>query len=277
MYSWKDRIKDWVNNTKGRLTYWADTTGPWTRILTAVGIALVITAIILAAAMPSRGEVEANKVDIGEAQNSIGLISEALATKASQAALDTLEAELDTLDEDVTGTLEDQAGDISGLTTRMGNAEHKVSDAQDDITIMQGNITTMQDTLNKLPNSPPEGYLTGTFGDYTLHAESSEAGNFTANVHLMYSRAFSCNGTYVECQEYFYSGIDWAKATPAYATIVTYNRTAWGISQVWWNIGTFELEANTEKTIDITCVGLNSTWEPSFAYVGVWPILNEAA
>lgn len=152
------------------------------------------------------------------------------------------------------------AFNISVLQTRIGTAEDRIQEAREDIA--------------NLPGSPPEGYLTGTFGNYTLHAKCSTAGNYTANVHLVYSRAFGYAGTYNETIANFYTGINWTQATPAYCTVVTFNGTAWGISQVWWNIGTFELVANAEKVVAITFGGLNSTYEPDFAYVEVFPVLK---
>ena len=123
-------------------------------------------------------------------------------------------------------------------------------------------------------NSPPEGYLTGTLGSYTLHAKCREAGNFTANVYLVYSQAFGCNATYEECQQYFYSRINWAQSPPAYNTVATFNGTAWGVSQVWFNIGTFTMTANNETAVAVNFGGLSSAYEPDFAYVEVWPVLK---
>jgi hypothetical protein len=133
----------------------------------------------------------------------------------------------------------------------------------------EGRITTVE-----AQNSPPEGYLTGTAGNYTLHAKSSESGNFTANVHLVYSRAFGYNGTYEDAQQYFYSGINWTQTTPSYATVVTFNGTAWELSELWFNIGTFAMTANNETAVDIKFSGLNSTYNPDFAYAEIFPVLS---
>ena len=107
-------------------------------------------------------------------------------------------------------------------------------------------------------------------GNYTLSVKSDEAGNFTAKVHLVYSRAFGCNGTYSECQQTFYSGINWTTGTPAYATEVTFDGTDWSLTELWWNVGPITLAADTEVALNITCTSLNATWEPDYTYVEVY-------
>lgn len=236
MYNFKDRLVDWAN-----------TKGAWTHILVAAGIALLFAAIILAAAMPSKVAVNANAVDIGELRDAIGVISNGLGVKASKADLD-----------GVNDALGEQAGDISVLVSRVGNAE--------------GRLNTVEDGLANLPGNSFEAHLTGVFGNYTLSIMSNEAGNFTANVHLVYSPSVGNATGYSEALNDFYAGINWTALVPAYMCLVTFNGTAWGVSEVWWNICTFSLIANTEKTIAVTCAGLNSTWEPSFAYVEVYRI-----
>ena len=251
MYSWKDRLTDWANQR-----------GAWTHILVAVGVTLLITTVILAAAMPSKGVVNANVVGIGKVQTTIGTIADGLAKKATR-------TEFDDLSEVVTDALDDRVGNITGLVSRMNTTEAKLDEARTD-------ITAIQDSLAGLVCSPPEAYLTGTFGDYILHAKSSDAGYFTANVHLVYSAPIHTGNTttHDEILSAFYSGIIWVETTPSYAAVATFNGTAWGISEVWWNVGTFELAANDETVMDISCAWLNSAWEPNFAYVEVWPILK---
>lgn len=155
--------------------------------------------------------------------------------------------------------------DISALQSRMGTAEDKIQEAQEDIA--------------NLPGSPPEGYLTGDFGSYTLHAKCSIAGNYAAKVNLVYSPPMGVGNatTMDEAVAAFYSSVNWAEASvPDYICGITYsgNTTSWGISQVWWNTGTFELVANTEKSVAVTFGGLNVTYEPDFAYAEVYPVLK---
>lgn len=261
MYSFKDRLRDWVSNLKGRLGDWANQRGAWSHILMAVGITLVVLAIVLGAAMPSKGQVNTNKVDIGGIKNSLAAVVDGLTTKASQAALD----EFSTT---VTGALGDQELDITALQARANATDNKINEAK-------GDINAIRNDLEELTCSPPEGYLAGSFGNYTLYAECNEAGNFTANVHLVYSPMVGTAANHTAIVDSFYASVDWGvNATiPSYVPVPSFDGTAWGISEVWWNVGTFALAAKTEKAIDITCAGLNSTWAPSYAYVEVWPVL----
>lgn len=230
MYSWKDRLIDWANQR-----------GAWTHFLVAVGAALVITAIILAAAMPSKSAVNANADCIGELQSTLGIVVDALGTKASKTGL-----------QELTDALGIQAGDISLLGNRVRNTETR--------------LNTVEGDLAELTCTPPEAHLTGTFGEYTLHIKSSEAGNFTADVHLIYSPPLWIDGGNTTVEEIlagFTTSSGWVTPT------VSYNGTVWAVTGVGFNIGTFELAADTETTIPVTCTGLNSTWEPTFAYVEV--------
>jgi len=251
MYSWKDKLIDWANQR-----------GAWTRILMAVGITMLIVAIILGAAMPSKGVVETNKVDIGGLKNTMDDVVDGLATKASH-------NELEDLSETVTNALGDQAADISDVDERTRIAEEKLTQARTD-------IAAIQEDVAGLTYSPPEGYLTGAFGNYTLHAKSNDAGNFTARVHLVYSPMVVSAANQTAAVDGFYGSVDWSvNATiPGYVPVVAFDGTTWGINEIWWNVGIFELAAKTEKAIDITCAGLNSTWEPSYVYVEVWPVIQ---
>lgn len=240
MYSWKDKLIDWANQK-----------GAWTHILMGAGIALVIAAIILGAAMPSKGVVNTNAADISDLKNTMGTVADALSNKASQAEFDAWEA-------DVNNALTDYAEDINDFGDRMNNAETRLNAVENDVA--------------EFTYSPPEVYLGGEFPDYTLHAKSSETGTYTANVHLVYEAPILGTANYTQAVEDFYAGLTDSAAD--YVPVVTFNGMDWGVSEVWWNIGTFELVVKTETTIDITCAGLNSTWEPSFAYVEVWPILK---
>jgi len=170
------------------------------------------------------------------------------------------------------------AADLAGVTSQTVGLAANLSALETRQDIDHAKIVEHGQTLTTLTGSPPEGYLTGTFanstGNYTLHARCSEAGNFTANVHLFYSRAFGFNGTYEEAQQYFYSGINWTQGTPWYRTVITYNSTDWHLSELWWNIGVFALTANNETTIPVVFGGLNATYAPDFAYVDIWPVLQ---
>lgn len=119
-------------------------------------------------------------------------------------------------------------------------------------------------------HSLPESYLTGTFPDYTLYVKSGEASNFTANVHLAYWPAVGNATSYNRTLTEFYAGINFTASPPAYVPVITFNGTAWGTSEIWFNIGIYEIETLTKAIIPITCWGLNLT--PSFAYVEVYSV-----
>lgn len=159
---------------------------------------------------------------------------------------------------------------IIGTTTATNS--HDIDTLQAWVDGAEARITTVE-----AQNSLPEGYLTGTVGNYTLHAKCSEAGNFTANVHLVYSPPVISDNTSTqdETLQAFYGSINWtAPMVRDYVPTLTYNSTAWQVSQVWFNIGTFAMTANNETAVDIIFSGLNSTYNPDFAYVEVWPVLK---
>jgi hypothetical protein len=159
---------------------------------------------------------------------------------------------------------------ISATTTENSNA---IQTLQTWAAGAEGRITTVE-----AHGSPPEGYLTGnTIGNYTLHARCSEAGNFTANVNLVYSTPVSLGNatTYDEAVQVFKVTINWtAPNVKPYVPVIAYNGTSWGVSQVWFNIGTFAMTANNETAVAILFGGLNSTYAPAFSYVEVYSVLK---
>lgn len=327
MYSWKDRLVEWI-----------DQRGAWTRILVAVGIMVVITIIILLAAIPSKSAVNDNTAGISEVQTTLGTkasqselnswsqnISKKLGTLATAASLANAinqikESDIKTMQGRLTtaeGKLEDAGIDIDALVTQAAihginittlkawsdNMSITISDAiaqikvatnqtminEQDIVVLEaltdsitGNVTAMFTTLLDIEgdledamNSPPEAYLTGTFGNYILHAKSNVAGDFTANVHLVFSPPLGVGNatTYSQAVANFYASLIWmAPNIKAYVPVPTYNGIDWGISEVWWSVDTFELAANTETNFNIIFGGLAAM--PSFAYVVIYPALK---
>ena len=251
---WTDRVKETLNTHKATVI----------AVVIAIAVAAAISGGMIHELAPSKSTHNADMTRLdGEmsamTNHVVGLTNDV----EDIVALGPLATEDDlvTIGNQTVGN----AFNISALQTRVGTAEDRIQEAREDIA--------------NLPSSPPEGYLTGTFGNYTLHAKCSTAGNFTANINLVYSTPISVGNatTQDEVLDAFYSSINWAATSvPDYVCDLTCNENAstWGISQVWFNIGTFELVANTEKAVAIPFGGLNSTYEPGFAYVEVFPVLK---
>lgn len=241
MYRTIDRIRDYIGDHKETII----------KVAVVVAIAAIISAIMVLGLAASKGAID--KID-----NSVAALDadvDGIMALGSLATVDQLES--------IGNRTQNNQYNIGDLQTRLGNVENL--------------FNTMQNDLAEALCSPPEGYLTGTVGNYTLHARASKGGNFTANVHLVYSPPLSAGNatTQGKALQAFYESIDWAVPyLRDYVCTLTYSDTAWGISRVSFNIGTFTLEANTERTLDIIYSGLNSTYEPDFAYVELYPILE---
>lgn len=236
----------------------------WVKIAIAVVVAVIVSAIILHIQAPSKAEVN----------NLEGRVS-AMGTHVAGTDAD-VDSNADAID-----AIEDQVGNLTeeqfnGVANKVSLHDSSVNSLKGRMATAEGNITAIRAELATV-GSPPEGYLTGSFGNYTLHAEASDAGNFTANINLVYSppKIVGNGTTYDQAVSDFYSGIDYAAANGTkYACEVIYTGSAWGVSRVYWNIGTFELAANAEKAINIPFAGLNSTYKPSFAYAELYLALK---
>ena len=222
------------------------------QVIVVMAIAVVVCAIMTPQLAPNKGYVNTAitglETDMAQASASINTLGTNLDTR-----MDTLE------------------GDTHGFGSRIDAIGADLSTLQGWSTLIDPRITALESQ-----NSPAEGYLTGTFGNYTLHAKCKEAGNFTANVHLVYVPAVTVdNATYEDALAAFYGSINWtAPAVKAYVPTLTYNSTAWQVSQLWFNIGTFAMTANNETAIDIIFSGLGSAYNATFAYVEVWPVVK---
>jgi hypothetical protein len=246
--SFKDRIAE----HKGSIIRW----------VAIVGIAAIISAIMVMALAVDKGiytkgmdRAEAGITAMGSKVADIQSDVDGILARGPLAT----SAELTAVGNKVLA----QAANISEIKTRMDSAEM--------------GITTLQQAMG----SPPEGYLTGTFGNstgnYTLHAKCSEAGNFTANINLVYSAPVSLGNTttYDGAMQVFYGSVNWTAAnTTVYVPTLAYNSTAWRVSKVQFSIGVFPLTANNETAIPVVFSGLNATYEPNFAYVEIYPALK---
>jgi len=244
-YGLKDRIIDAIKAFNDRLNLSKES---WAHIGIAAGIAILISGLIILAAVPGKGIYDDYIARLDDAISDIN---------------DTLGQGTFATDDDLVsifGQLTDHAGNISWLNNHIGNVEDKVNSVQDDV--------------SKIICSSPDAHLEGMAGNYTLYVKSGHAGEFTANVHLVYSPPVSAgNATnYSAAVDYFYAGINWTIANHSYTPMAAFNGTAWGTSRVSFNIGTFTLEAHTEAIIGIVFTGLEH--EPAYGYVDIHQVIS---
>ena len=243
MYSWKERIADWWHRTTEGLEL---TKAAWVQICVAVGLAALVFGIIIGISIPGI------RADIARQADELASNLTAMAGQG-QAARDELEA-----------SIADELSDLwNALDTNLTEFGRRMAD-------MGTDWDELQALLGSLNRTESSAYLAGTFGNYTLHVKSLTGGNFTANVHLAYAPAVGNATSYADALGWFHSGINWTVlGVPSYICGVTFNGTAWGISEVGFNVGIIPLVADEWAEFNITCAGLNSTWEPSFGYAEV--------
>lgn len=248
MYTWKERLIDWWHRVAEGLEL---TKGEWVCICVMAALSILMSGIVMGMIIPGiRADIARQADDF--AGNLTALTSQ------GQAARDQLEASM-------TGEISDL---WNALDTNLTEFGRRMGDTRTDL----DGVRALVDSLNR---TEPSAYLAGAFGNYTLHVMSLTGGNFTANVHLAYSPGV---GNMTECTAalgYFYAGVNWTSDfVPAYVCSPSFNGTGWGISEVWFNIGAFPLVAEEWAAFNITCAGLNITWEPDFAYAEVFPVLR---
>lgn len=239
-YGIKDRIVDMARNLAEKLSLSKETL---IHIGLAILLAVGISAGIAVGVSPNTDELN-NDIDaLGQTDDYILTTIDAL------------------LNQDAVAT-----SAIGGINSTV----HGQVASIDDLTLL---LNGLQVDLDNLICSPPDSYLDGTFGDYTLYVKSNKAGEFTANVYMVYSPPLSAgNATnYTAAVEYFYAGINWTLANHLYIPTISFNGTAWVICQVSFNIGAFILEAHTEATIEIQVEGFDYT--PTVVYIEIYETL----
>lgn len=237
MYSWKERLADWWHRVTER---WGITREVWVHILMSCGIIMVVVAIILGISI---GGMKADIRQQSEqfAQDLAGIIGQ------QQAGYDQFQANM-------TEQLDDMGGEIQ-------------NDLQALIGAMQAELDQLQSDLGSLTAA----YLTGEYGNYSVHVKALVGGNFTVNVHLQYSPGKGNSTDYAAALDYFYTSVNWTMGgVPSYVCSPTFNGTAWVITDVWFNIGSFALHPDGVSILPVACTGLNTTWVPDLAYVDVF-------
>ncbi|MCK4714239.1 MAG: hypothetical protein KAT35_01585, partial [Candidatus Aenigmarchaeota archaeon] len=135
-------------------------------------------------------------------------------------------------------------------------------------------LTIMQAELDQLQSgswNEASAHMAGEYPNYTLHMRSMIGGNFTANVHLHYVPGMGNSSNYTAALDYFCTAVDWTmEDVPSYVCQPAFNGTAWVITDIWFNVGLFELGQDQDAALPVSCVGLNSTWVPTLVYVDVF-------
>jgi hypothetical protein len=219
-----------------------------------IAIAVLVSAIMIMQLAATNGDIAAEATRVDTEFAGVTTHINTLGTSLNN-RMDDVEAIAETAGAGAT----ENSNDIDALQTWADEADARIATAE-------------------AQNSPPEGYLTGNFSsNYTLHAICDTAGNYTANINLVYLTPVAVgNTTQEDALQAFYGSINWTGKVPSYICTTTYsgNTTTWGISKVSWNIGTFPMAANNETLVDIIPAGLNSTYTPDFAYAELWPVLK---
>jgi hypothetical protein len=157
MYSWKDRIKDWWYRVSER---WELRREVWVHIGIAVVIALGLTGIILGATV-SRWNADM------DFQSEYFMDNLAAHRAQVQADYAQFQVNMEEVAEDFRAYLDEQ------------------------LALYQGQITSLEATMGQLRTALDDlsndgfPYVSGTWGNYTLHMMSMSGGNFTANVHML--------------------------------------------------------------------------------------------
>jgi hypothetical protein len=242
----KQRISEWwqmATQTRPTLAY----------VGLSVVIVLVITGIILGIAIPG-AKVDAMAYARQQAAQAVNNVT---ATRVQlQADFGVFQA-----------ALQQQ---VDGQLNAMGS---QVNQTQADMIAMSGQLAGLQSALAVLNQTLLSSFLAGSFGNYTIQAWSGPGGNFTANVHLVYSPGLGNLTDHAAALDYFNASVNWSmESVPAYVPAITFNGTVWAVSEVWFNVGVLQLQPGVQSIFPVSCIGLNETWNPTFAYVDAFSL-----
>lgn len=229
----------------------------WVRVGVAVVLAILIGTAITSMIAPTQGEHDTLSARVEDGIAHLG-------------------SELSDIGGDIgsiAGTLNTLLDDMTETQMLVNNMTGTLSTHADNISTLEGRVTNVEGKLETVSTTPPEGWLTGNFGLYTLHAKATKTGNYTAIITLVYSPPSSVNATTQDgAIEAFHTSVNWSAANiKSYECVPAYNGN-WGIARVSFNIGAFNLVANTEKTIAVPFGGLPKA---SFAYAKVYPVIEQ--
>lgn len=212
------------------------------------------------------GDITANLTSWDEALSVLNLtlagnVADVLALGLNLTALDT---QVEANAAGIAGAGSDIAtlsGTVANLTSSLDLLGNDVEIVAGNATTLAGNVTALQDEIATMV-MPAIAYLSGnlTSGNLTIHARAPEAGYYTANVHLVFA-SVATNWT---------ATVNWT--APNVKDYIAVENHSGDVVGAWWNVGTFELTADTDTDINVLFGGLADT--VSFAYVEIYPVLK---
>jgi type II secretory pathway pseudopilin PulG len=242
----KQRISEWwqmATQTRPTLAY----------VGLSVVIALVVMGIIVGIAIPG-AKVDAMAYARQQAAQAMNNVT---ATRVQ------LQADYEVFQTTIQQGINDGLDGMSSL----------LNQTEADIATVTAALVAVQSDVAGLNEAALSSYLAGTFGNYTIHARSAGGGNFTANVHMLYVPGVGNETDYGAVLGFFTAGVNWSmESVPAYVCTPTFNGTSWALTEVWFNVGILQLQPGEEAVFPVSCIGLNETWQPTFAYVDMFRV-----
>ena len=246
-------IKEWVKLNKEYLIHAA----------CMIAIAVIVAAIMIPDIGVTHGRLEAtiDRFDLGISHIGSELADQAKIVQSMDVDLAAAEDKVDALGVTVSG----YDDTIAAAVAKADAADAALEDLQGRITVL--NAATL------------EAWLTGTSGNYTVHAKAGKAGDYATIIHLGYTAPAALNGAdYAAAMADFYDNLDTAAANfRAYVPTVSYNGTAWHLNGILFSAGLVTLEAGTEKATPVLFGGLPVGYKPDWAYVEIWPVWRESS
>jgi len=222
---------------------------------------IVVVAIILISVLVCWIMVPKLAPTLTEFNTRMGSIATTFSSHSTR--MDSIEASIPDISTLVTSTAFNQ--EVERIGNRIDATEERSNSIEQD-------ILAIQDSIASQVKSKVEYDLTGTFGNYTLSARTSEAGNFTSRLNLVYLPARNVsvvNSTLEEALLSFNS--TWLTSLDKNYTPSLVYDGQWKISQVSFLTNKFALVANNITTISINFTGLNVT--PDYVFAEVFKVL----
>lgn len=167
--------------------------------------------------------------------------------------------------------LEAEIGDLGSI---LNTLYQDLRDAEDTLAENAQDIAKLEAEIAQLKEESPQGqnateaWLTGIAGNYTLHARG-KPGAYTATVVLCYEPVAINATSYADAMDAFVAGID--SGGKHYDPTLSHNGTSWVITSISLNIGTFTIEADKVREVEVL---YSSLPQPDYTYVQIYPALR---